>query len=178
MVFSALSPTFTGFFVCVWMGRFDKRMEQSTMTIETINNLFYLLSFSPGPFWLCLVAFPKNKWAMVAFDVLLFLLSLIFTIIAIPEILYLAPIIASPTFEAINGYLGTPLGTLGSWNHMILGDLWIGRWVVHDAIKNQVSILLRLPFIGLILFFGPVGLFFYLCYRMILLKQFQIADGY
>ena len=160
------------------MGRFDKRIEQSTMTIEIINNLFYLLSFSPGPFWLCLVAFPKNKWAMVAFDVLLFLLSLIFTIITIPEIFYLAPIIASPTFEAINGYLGTPLGTLGSWNHMILSDLWIGRWVVHDAIKNKVSMPVRFPFIVLILFFGPVGLFFYLCYRMILLKQFKIADGY
>ena len=66
------------------MGRFDRRIEQSTMTIEIINNLFYLLSFSPGPFWLCLVVFPKNKWAMVAFDVLLFLLSLIFTIITIP----------------------------------------------------------------------------------------------
>ena len=115
---------------------------------------------------------------MVAFDVLLFFLSLIFTIITIPEIFYLAPIIASPTFEAINGYLGPPIGTLGSWNHMILGDLWIGRWVVHDAIKYKVSMPLRLPFIGLILFFGPVGLFFYLCYRMILLKKFKIADGY
>ena len=88
----------------------------------------------------------------------------------------LAPIIAAPTFEAINNFLGSPQGTLGSWNHMILGDLWIGRWVVHDAINSRVPLLMRLPFIGLILFFGPLGLFFYLCYRIIFLKRFLLLS--
>ena len=146
------------------------------MTIDQTHILFYFLSFSPGPFWLILVFFPQNKWPMLAFDIYLLLLSFLFTALALPQVPQLAPIIASPTFEAINNFLGSPQGTLGSWNHMILGDLWIGRWVVHDAINSRVPLLMRLPFIGLILFFGPLGLFFYLCYRIIFLKWFLLLS--
>ena len=45
---------------------------------------------------------------------------------------------------------------------MILGDLWIGRWVTHDSFQINVPWFIRLPILLVILFFGPVGLFFFL----------------
>ena len=138
---------------------------------QNVETLFFILSFSPGVFWFLLLFFPKKKWAMIAYDYFLLFLSMVFTALTIPVIAQITPIIASPTFAAINTFLATPVGTLGSWNHMILGDLWIGRWVVHDAINNRVSLLMRVPFVGLILFFGPLGLCSYLLFRIFILKK-------
>ena len=53
-----------------------------------IDALFYFLSFSPGVFWFLLIFFPHKKWAMTAYDIFLIFLSLIFTILTIPEIAY------------------------------------------------------------------------------------------
>ena len=53
----------------------------------------------------------------------------------------------------------------------ILGDLWIGRWVTHDSLQNNVSWFIRLPILLVILFFGPVGLFFYFASRILFLKK-------
>jgi hypothetical protein len=138
--------------------------------------LFSFLSFSPGPFWLILVFFPTNKKTMRAFDLFLILLSTIFSILTIPLIPELIAVVASPKLSFFQKFLSSELGTVGSWNHMILGDLWIGRWVIHDAIQNNVSLLIRLPILFLILFFGPVGLFFYLLYRILFLKKLWLTS--
>lgn len=145
------------------------------MSTEQIHALFYFLSFSPGPFWLFLIFVPQKKWPMILFDAYLLILSFIFAILTLPKIPELLPIIASPTFETIHSFLSTPVGTLGAWNHMILGDLWIGRWIIHDALKNKVSNFIRLPILGLVLFFGPLGLFCYLFYRILFLKSFRLT---
>ncbi len=144
------------------------------MVEQWIDVLFKVLSFSPGPFWILLVFFPKDKWAMLAYDIYLFSLSIIFTVLTIPQVPHLLPVIAQPTFEQINLFIGSPIGTLGSWNHMILGDLWIGRWVVLDAISHKVSLSYRLSFLALILFFGPLGLCFYLFFRLVFLRKIHL----
>lgn len=137
--------------------------------------LFKFLSFSPGPFWLILLFIPLHKKAMIIFDAYLLLLSAIFSILVIPDVSTLLPMIAEPTLEGINSFLGSFKGTLGAWNHMILGDLWIGRWLAYDAIKLNVKGFVRAPFILVILFFGPLGLFFYLLFRMFGKKNFRLA---
>lgn len=133
--------------------------------------LFNILSFSPGPFWLILVLAPKHKFAMRAFDIYLILLSTVFAILTIPMIPELLPVIASPKLPLIQQFLSSERGTVGTWNHMILGDLWIGRWVTHDSLHNKVSWFIRFPILLVILFFGPVGLFLYIIYRVLLLKK-------
>lgn len=136
--------------------------------------LFTILSFSPGPFWLILAFAPKHKQGMRAFDIYLILLSTVFALLTIPMIPELLPVIASPKLPLIQQFLSSERGTVGTWNHMILGDLWIGRWVTHDSLQNQVSWFIRLPILLVILFFGPVGLFFYFVYRVLFLKKLWI----
>jgi hypothetical protein len=137
--------------------------------------LFTFLSFSPGPFWLMLAFVPMHKRAMQAFDIYLVLLSTIFAILTIPLIPELLVGVASPKLSFFQHFLSSERGTVGSWNHMILGDLWIGRWVTHDSIHNNVTWFIRLPILLVILFFGPVGLFFYMIYRILFLKKIWLT---
>lgn len=146
------------------------------MNLDQANFLFNFLSFSPGPFWLILIFFSQKKWAMYAFDGFLVFLSFIFSVLTFPEIPDLAPIIASPSFASINQFLSSNIGTLGAWNHMILSDLWIGRWMIYDAINHKVPIFVRLPCLFVIIFFGPLGLFMYLAYRIIYLNRFSLVE--
>jgi hypothetical protein len=133
--------------------------------------LFNFLSYSPGPFWLILAFLPMNKNAMRLFDIFLIFLSCIFALLTIPIIPELLPVIASPKLNLLQQFLSSERGTVGTWNHMILGDLLIGRWVTHDSISNRVHLMIRLPILLVILFFGPVGLFFYFLYRILFLKK-------
>ncbi len=139
--------------------------------------LFSFLSYSPGPFWLALAFAPLQKYAMRAFDIYLIVLSAIFSILTIPLIPDLLLFVATPKLAFFQQFLSSELGTIGSWNHMILGDLWIGRWVTHDSINRNVSWCIRLPILFVILFFGPVGLFFYLIYRILFLKKIWLIPS-
>ena len=138
--------------------------------------LFKFLSFSPGPFWLILVFVPQNNIAMRCFDAYIVLLSVLFAVQTIPVVPDLLPAIASPTLAAINGFLGSISGTVGAWNHMILSDLWIGRWVCHDALKLNVSSFFRIPILAIILFFGPLGLCLYLLFRFAVKREFALTS--
>lgn len=142
-----------------------------------IETAFKLICFAPGPFWLLIIFAPERKWAMRAVDVFLFFLAVHFTTITLPMVPNLLPMIASPTFAGINQLLASPMGTLGSWNHMVLGDLWIGRWVALDTLTRRHGWLLRLCFIPWILFFGPVGLTFYLLYRGLVWRKFALSQN-
>ncbi len=133
--------------------------------------LFAALSFTPGIFWLILAFLPSNKKAMQAFDIYLMLLCTVFALLTIPLIPELLPIVVSPKLQSIQQFLSSEKGTIGTWNHMILGDLWIGRWVTHDSIDNNIPSFIRLPILLVILIFGPVGLFFYILFRIFILKK-------
>lgn len=141
-----------------------------------IEAAFQFICFAPGPFWLALFIAPTHKWAMRVFDVFLFLLSLHFTLLTLPAVPDLLPLIAQPKFAEIHAFLSTPIGTLGSWNHMVLADLWIGRWVAQDSLNHPYPLVLRLIFLPVILFFGPMGLCFYLVYRAAFLRQLWLRQ--
>ena len=138
------------------------------------NTLFTFLSYSPGPFWLLLIFVPRNIMAMRCFDAYIFLLSGLFALQTIPLVEELLPAIASPTLGVIQAFLGSERGTVGAWNHMILGDLWIGRWMILDSHRLKLSAFLRIPTLVVIIFFGPLGLFFYLTYRFAIKREFRL----
>jgi hypothetical protein len=141
-----------------------------------MESIFVFLSYSPGPFWLILLLAPTHNSLMKIYDAYLLLLTAIFAVLTIPVVPELLPVIAEPSLLEIQKFLSTDRGVVGTWNHMILGDLWIGRWVVHDAVKNKIHVLFRLPVLITILFFGPLGLFVYLCYRIIFLRRFALTE--
>ena len=140
-----------------------------------MEQLFSFLSFSPGPFWLLILFLPSNAKAQLAIDGFLFLLTVIYSAIILPEVNALLPIIAQPTLDAIQRIFSAPRGTVGAWNHMILADLWIGRWIARDSVSEKHSFFIRLVFIPITLFFGPLGLLAYWLYRCVSRRQFSLA---
>jgi hypothetical protein len=140
------------------------------------SKIFDFLSYSPGPFWLILLVAPTHQTMMKIFDGYLLLLAAIFAVLTVPVVPELLPVIAEPSLVEIQKFLSSDKGTIGAWNHMILGDLWIGRWVIHDAIRNDVHFLIRFTILMIILFFGPLGLFAYLGFRMIYLRKFSLLE--
>jgi hypothetical protein len=150
--------------------------------MDTIFNipeeiLFTFLSYIAGPFWLMILFLPKNKRVMLGVDIFLFLMSLLFVIQTIPVLGHILEIIFKPTFEEMKLFLGSDRGFLGSWNHMILSDVWIGRWVSQDTLNFKGSFLIRLIIIPIIMVVGPFGLFIYLIYRMILTKSIGFSSS-
>ncbi|MEZ4751124.1 MAG: ABA4-like family protein [Bdellovibrionota bacterium] len=144
---------------------------------DYLHTAFNLLSFLPGPFWLALIFLPKNRHAMMAFDVFLVLLSLHFTLLTLPDVAGLLPVIASPTFEAISALLSAPKGILGSWNHMIFSDLWVGRWIAYDGLRQGFNGYVRAIFILITLFFGPVGFCLYWLARLAIRRKWRLGDA-
>jgi hypothetical protein len=138
--------------------------------------LFQFLSYAPGPFWLLILLWPLNRWAMLAFDAFLILLAAVFAWQAIPALPALLPLLAQPEFEPIYEVLTTRSGFLASWNHMILGDLWIGRWVAQDARHSPRPWLTRLVFLPPILMVGPLGLCAYLMFRTITRNTITLSE--
>lgn len=141
------------------------------------DTIFQILSMSPGPFWFMILFFPFHKKAMLAVDVYLLLLAGFFTWMTLPLVPELLPLVAKPEFPAMYGFLSTPVGVLGSWNHMILADLWIGRWVALDCRKETRPLLARIVFLIPILFFGPLGLFLYLTYRLVRYRRLSLLGS-
>ena len=144
---------------------------------DYLEELFYVLSYAPGPFWLILLFLPMNQMAMRAFDLFLIALCFHFAIMTIPQLPELLPMIADPEFDEIKEFMTSRTGFVGAWNHMILGDLWIARWVCHDSIKSSLGMVFRVPFIISIMFFGPLGLALYLLYRMIFLRKIYLLEN-
>lgn len=128
---------------------------------------FQILSLAPGACWMILFFIPTNRLAMKFYDAFLLLLAFHFSWLVIPMVPELFPVIAAPRFDAVFSILTTKIGFLGSWNHMILADLWIGRWIAHDAVERQLNIILRIFFVLTVMFFGPLGLALYSIFRMI-----------
>ncbi|MBP9224985.1 MAG: DUF4281 domain-containing protein [Verrucomicrobiales bacterium] len=141
-----------------------------------MESLFTFLSYSPGPFWLLILFLPKNRTAMLVVDCFLILLSAIFAFQTVPVLQELLPLIAKPEFVPISEFLGSDRGIVGSWNHMILGDLWIGRWVAHDSLQSKYPLLIRVVFIIPILLFGPLGLFCYFIFRIISRRRVALTE--
>ena len=112
---------------------------------------------------------------MLAVDLVLFALAAHFAWLTLPIVSELLPLIAEPTLEGMRAFFATREGTLGVWNHMILGDLWIGRWVAQDAMKHRYSMFIRVIFLPPILMIGPAGLFFYLLFRMAWKRDFRLT---
>lgn len=66
---------------------------------------------------------------------------------------------------------------LAGWVHYLAFDLFIGCWVVRDAGRNQIALVMILPALFLTFLFGPVGLLAYLLIRFICTRKIRIDDN-
>ena len=122
------------------------------------------------PGWLLLVFAPRWRWTLP------FVRSLLVPLLAIG---YSALILWH--FGSNEGGFGSlaqvqllftdPYTMLAGWVHYLAFDLFIGSWIVEDALAREVPAWLRIAVLPFTFMFGPIGLLFYLAGRAAFRRQ-------
>ncbi|MCC6773345.1 MAG: DUF4281 domain-containing protein [Gemmatimonadaceae bacterium] len=130
------------------------------------DTLFAIANPLPLPAWLLLLFLPRWKYTLpIARLVLVPLLSL-----AYAAIILLKFGEADGDFNSLAGVqqlFANPYALLGGWIHYLAFDLFVGTWIVEDALARQVPWWARAIPLPLTLMFGPVGLLLYLVLRQL-----------
>ncbi|MEU3275258.1 ABA4-like family protein [Saccharomonospora sp. NPDC006951] len=74
-------------------------------------------------------------------------------------------VVSRPDLAALQKFLGSPTGAAAIWAHLIAFDLFIGRWMYHDARERGVPHLALAPILVLTILLSPLGLLAYLLFR-------------
>lgn len=69
------------------------------------------------------------------------------------------------TLDEVAALFRSPGLLLAGWVHYLAFDLFVGRWVVDDALTRAAPKLAVLPCLLLVFMFGPVGLLLYFVLR-------------
>lgn len=127
--------------------------------------LFNIASYLPGMVWLSYFFIPKHRLTNIISNIVIVILAVLYTWTALPDIPKLIPIIANPTFENIRLIFIDPKAVAIGWTHFVIADLMIGKFITRDSISVGFPFWVRIPSLLVTLFFGPVGLVFYLIVR-------------
>lgn len=141
-------------------------------------NLLYLLTFVvPFPFWFLLIFRPNAALTKrLASNYTIFLLTGAYYII-----LLFAGVIAPSgvgfdlsgivTIDGLAKAFSTPFAALIVWSHMIIMDLIAGHWMYHEAQRINAAQWITSLCIFMTLMSGPVGLFLFVLYRTVKLRN-------
>lgn len=133
--------------------------------MPSADSLFALANPLPMPGWLLLVFLPRWRFTLPTVRLLL---------VPILALAY-AGILGSQAggdgnFNSLAGVqqlFANPYALVAGWIHYLAFDLFVGSWIVEDALHRQVSAWARIVPLPLTLMFGPVGLLLYLILRQI-----------
>lgn len=136
--------------------------------------LFAIANPLPLPAWLLLVFAPRWKYSLPL--VRLFLVPLL-------AVAYAALVItkfgsAEGDFNSLAGVqllFANPYTLLAGWLHYLAFDVFVGAWIVEDALGRGVPAWARIVPLPLTLMFGPAGLLLYLIVRQLTAASSQPA---
>ena len=138
--------------------------------MPSANELFALSQNIPLPGWLLLVVLPR--WRLTLPLVRLAIVPLL-------AIAYVAIIAAR--FGSNDGNFGSLAGVqrlfadpyvlTAGWIHYLAFDLFVGAWIVEDALARRVPAWARIVPLPLTLMFGPAGLLLSLVLRQLTTKS-------
>ena len=139
----------------------------------TYSLLFKLANTSVIPAWLLLVFLPKHRITQLLVHSYFYPLLL--------GILYIILMIVSWGGEGGMGSLESLKVSFGrdeilvlGWVHYLVFDLFIGAWMVRDAIENKIAHLKIIPSLIFTLFAGPIGLLSYMVLRAIIIRKWSL----
>ena len=78
---------------------------------------------------------------------------------------------------AVQVLFSAPGKMLGAWTHVLAFDLFVGRWMVDDALSGNRSRLPLLVALPATFLFGPAGVLLYLAGRLLLRTRAGASQG-
>lgn len=128
--------------------------------------LFIAANIYVLPFWFMIIFLPGTAVTRRVTESMWWAMPLVISYAAVimPNIAEIFVQVANPQFGAIQQLLSSPTGVLLAWVHVLVFDLFVGRWVHLRAQKLKQSRVV----VGIILFCtlmaGPFGLLLYLLF--------------
>jgi len=133
------------------------------MDIYTIS--FIISTLWVGPFWIAMLLNPKKEKTKKLLKEPLFFIGpiIIWFLIMFLNPQGLADLFNNPDgssgiLDTIGSALGTPAGVAGTWAHMVVGDIFVTRWIWKRSIDSNHNLWTT----RLSIFFGvmlmPLGL--------------------
>jgi len=148
----------------------------------TFENIYLWANYGVLPFWLMLIFIPNHRATEI------FVNSIIIPLIlssAYVYLIYKAALLDISFFDIFNIYLGldelyevfaSESFLLIFWLHFLAFNIFIGIWLVKDAIKHGISRNITFVPLVLVYFSGPVGLVLYWLIRIFYAKKIKLHD--
>ncbi|TCC00513.1 DUF4281 domain-containing protein [Micromonospora zingiberis] len=133
-----------------------------------MTEVLFTLTFAvAAPFWVLMILLPN--WSVTARIIKSPLMVapglLIYAVLVLPALAEVLPAVLSPTLDGVRELLGGAVGAAAGWAHMIVFDLFVGRWAWLDSRERGVPSLIMAPVLVLTILLGPLGLAAYLIIR-------------
>lgn len=140
--------------------------------MPSADQLFAIASPVPMPGWLLLVFLPRWRFTLPAVRLL---------IVPLLAIAYGALIVmhfgqGGGDFNSLAGVqklFADPYALTAGWIHYLAFDLFVGAWIVEDALARRVPAWARIVPLPLTLMFGPAGLLLYFALRALTARDGQ-----
>lgn len=138
---------------------------------------FNLVTYGVMPAWALLVFAPRWKWTQRIVH------SVFIPVLMTVAYLYLLLFVAAPpsganaaSLEGAMRLFQEPWTAVVCWIHFVVFDLFVGAWVVRDAVRRKLPQLAVAPCVVLTNMFGPVGLLAYLAIRAVMRGTFTLEE--
>jgi len=132
-----------------------------------MTRIFWLGNLLPLPFWLLMILLPNWRWThrVMASPLVVSPLAVVYVALMAPRLGRVAPAIRNPTLPSVAALLATPDGATLAWLHMMMGDLFVGRWVYLDARDRALDPRVTSPVLALAMIFSPAAFLLHLALR-------------
>ncbi|NIH83680.1 ABA4-like family protein [Amycolatopsis granulosa] len=135
--------------------------------------LFQITFNLAAPFWALMIFAPG--WAVtrrvIGSPWIVLPPLVVYLVFAVGEFGTLWPVVSRPDLETLRAFLGTPHGAAAIWAHLIAFDLFIGRWMYHDARARGVTHAILAPILVLTILLSPFGLLAHLVVRSVAARR-------
>lgn len=141
--------------------------------------LFQLTFSLAAPCWALMIFAPGWSWTrrIIGSPWIVVPPLVIYTVFAAGEFGTLWSVVSRPDLDTLRAFLGTPEGAATIWAHLIAFDLFIGRWMYHDARERGVHHAFLAPILVFTILLSPFGLLAYLLVRSAKPGPRRLPDG-
>lgn len=142
-----------------------------------MNELFQLSNVLVMPWWILMIAAPRwHRTNQIVSSSLIFVpIALLYSVLVLPSFVALLPELANPQLEGIRTLLSTPNGATVAWIHFLAFDLFVGRWIYHDAHTLALPRWIQSTCLLATFMAGPFGWLCYIVVRRIKTGTFALT---
>jgi hypothetical protein len=138
--------------------------------------VYALLNLSVLPWWIVWLAAPRSSLAARSASH-----AGIFVVLCAAYALLISAAMAGGGlsggfgFDAMRAALGSELGFLAGWTHYLVGDLFVGAWILRESARLDLE---PRPYLVFALLLCPVGLGAFLVRRALHLRSLgRVGEG-